>query len=88
MNTLNIRLELRATKLEKDVLATCASEANGSKSTKDFTIMVLRDSPLPQQLESIAHEMVHVSQIAYGVLQNRVWKSDGLFASCSFSAQT
>lgn len=77
MNTLNIRIELRASKLEKDVLGSCSSKANGSISTKNFTITIQRDNSYAEQLSTLAHEMVHVSQVAYGTLQNRVWKSDG-----------
>lgn len=76
MNTLNIRVEFRATKLDSGAIGSCASEADGSKSTKDFTITILRDEPFQSQLSILAHEMIHVSQKAYGVLQNRIWKSD------------
>lgn len=77
LNTLSLRVEIRATKLEKKTMGTCSTKAQGSISNKDFKIMLQRDMSLKDQLETIAHEMVHVWQKATNKLQFRVWKSDG-----------
>jgi len=76
VNTLKIRIELRATKLEKDTLGEVGNLLIGSERQRDFTIVSQRDEPLKQQLRTLAHEMVHVRQIAKNELQVRRWKSD------------
>jgi len=78
-NTLNIRIELRSTKLKKNTLGICTSENNGSKSSKSFTIIIQRELPLIDKIETVAHEMVHVYQQSINKLQIRKWKSDDLF---------
>lgn len=76
MNTLNIRVEIRATKLDKDVLGACSAKSDGSLSTKDFKIEIQRDEHVRDQVRILAHEMVHVWQKASNTLQYRQWKSD------------
>ena len=78
-NTLNIRLEMRATKLERDALGSCFTEAVGSKTNTDFTVMIQRDLPIKEQLETLAHECVHIHQKRSNLLQYRLWKSDGAY---------
>jgi len=75
-NTLSIRIEMRTSKLGKDALGSCSTASIGSKSNKEFTIMVQRDSEINEQLVILAHEMVHVQQKAMNTLQYRLWKSD------------
>lgn len=75
-NTLNIRVELRASKLDKDTLGQCSTISMGSKANKDFTVLMQRDVDINKQLMILAHEMVHVAQKATNVLQYRLWKSD------------
>ncbi len=75
-NTLNIRLEMRATKLDKDALGSCYTDAIGSQKNTDFTIMLQRDGDIKEQLETLAHEAVHIFQKRSNLLQYRKWKSD------------
>jgi len=75
-NTLTIRIELRATKLRKGISGVAKSKAKGSKANKTFTIILLRDDCLKEQLVTLFHELVHVEQIAKNRLQKRVWRSD------------
>ena len=76
-NTLSIRLELRATTLDKNFAGTCAiKSANGSRTKKEFTVVMQRDVPLPTQLSILFHELTHVGQYASNRLQQRWWKSD------------
>lgn len=75
-NLLKIRIEMRKTKLEKDTLGEVGNLLIGSEKQRDFTIITRRDASLEQQLSTLAHEMVHVRQIAMNQLQVRRWKSD------------
>lgn len=75
-NTLNIRLEIRATTLKKNVTGTCQTDPIGSKTNTDFTIVLKRGEPLLDQLRTLAHEIVHVHQKRTNLLQYRLWKSD------------
>lgn len=76
VNTLSIRIELRASKLRDDVCGHVLLENTGSATQREFTIVVQRDHSIDQQLETIAHESVHVIQRATGRLQFRAWKTD------------
>lgn len=76
-NSLDIRLEMRSSKLGKDVSGVCSSIANGSASSKEFTITIKRDDDINEQLLTLAHELVHVWQKCQNTLQVRRWKSDG-----------
>jgi hypothetical protein len=75
-NLLNIRIELRKTKLQKDTLGEVKNRTIGSKPQRDFNIIIRRDDPLEEQLRTLAHEMIHVRQIAMNEWQVRVWQSD------------
>lgn len=75
-NSLDIRLEMRSSKLEKNVAGQCESIANGSESSKEFTIKIQRDDEINEQLSTLAHELVHVWQKCQNTLQVRRWKSD------------
>lgn len=75
-NTLEIRLEVRATKLKKRVAGTCSTVPVGSKASKKFTIVLQRDMLPRDMFATIAHEMVHVQQKATNRLQFRRWSSD------------
>ncbi|MGD1524057.1 hypothetical protein [Vibrio owensii] len=78
-NTLKLRIELRATKLEAGVLGECSTENIGSKANKEFTIVMRRDEDINSKLSTLAHEMVHVAQKATNILQHRKWKSDNRY---------
>jgi hypothetical protein len=77
MNTLSLRIEVRSTTLPKNAIGVCTGKVNGSKSTKNFKIELQRDMPIGKQIETLAHEVVHVWQKASNTLQFRQWKSDG-----------
>ncbi|MEZ8292388.1 hypothetical protein AB6D11_00895 [Vibrio splendidus] len=77
VNTLNLRIECRSSKLKSNISGLCKAKANGSQSTKEFTVVLQRDDPWHTQVLTLAHELVHVYQGAMGTLQYRQWKSDG-----------
>ena len=76
-NTLAIRIEVRATKLDDGTAACAFLPTNGSAASKEFTVVLHRERSLADQLADLAHELVHVQQAASGRLQYRKWKSDG-----------
>ena len=76
-NTLNIKVHVRKTVLKKDALGSCSVLNNGSQATKDYRILLTDDAPHFSQLQTLAHECVHVEQQVRGRLQRRVWSSDG-----------
>ena len=76
-NTLSVKVHIRKTTLGKSTLGTCDIPLNGSKSTKDFKIVLFRDLPFHSQLSILAHELCHVAQQVSGRLQLRRWSSDG-----------
>lgn len=76
-NTLTIRVAMRVTgRAKKTTQGHVHMLANGSTAQKVFNINIDRDLTLPEQLQVLAHEMIHVQQIATGRFQQRVWKSD------------
>jgi hypothetical protein len=75
-NTLNIKVHIRKTVLAKNVLGNCNITNNGSISTKDFKITLSSDRTYSQQLQTLAHECVHIEQACKNRLQTRVWSSD------------
>ena len=75
-NTLSIKVHIRRTVLAKGTLGTCSLTNNGSNSTKDFKIVLAEDRTYFQQLQTLAHECVHVEQSCKNRLQTRVWSSD------------
>lgn len=76
INTLNLKIKVRSTTLPKNAIGVCSTLANGSISSKDFDIEIHRDISLKKQVETLAHELVHIWQKTSGMLQFRKWKSD------------
>ena len=76
-NTLSIKVHIRKTVLSKDTLGECTVLNNGSQATKDYKIILNDNLPFADQLQTLAHECVHVEQQVRGRLQRRVWSSDG-----------
>jgi len=72
-NKLAIRIEMRATKLERNTLGVVYTKALGSRAQRKFTIIIRRDDPWTMQLETLMHELVHVAQFATGRFQHRNW---------------
>ena len=70
-NLLEIRIEVRSSKLENGTLACAWLPTNGSSASRSFTIVLHRERPLLHQLFDLAHELVHVAQAASGRLQYR-----------------
>jgi len=75
-NTLNIKVHIRRTVLKKNILGNCSILTNGSSSTKEFKIILREDRSYFQQLQTLAHECVHIEQACKNRLQLRVWSSD------------
>ena len=75
-NTLDLRVEVRATTLNDGNLAQVSILTNGSNPTKAFKIILDRERSLVDQIGDLAHEMTHVAQAAMGRYQLRRWKSD------------
>jgi len=76
-NTLQIRIELRATKLDKGTNGEVFRDIDGSKSTKEFRIVLHRDKTFKMNLDTLAHEVIHIIQIVTKRYQIRYWKTDG-----------
>lgn len=76
-SSLQLRIEVRATKLDNGTAAVTRIPCNGSASTREFTVVLRRDRSLRDQLSDLAHELVHVQQAASGRLQYRRWRTDG-----------
>jgi hypothetical protein len=82
VNTLKIRLEMRKTgwgkSVEDDeiVAATAFTPPIGSVASKNHIIRLRRDWSLRENLEHMAHEVVHIYQYATNKLQYRLWSSD------------
>jgi len=77
-NTLTIRVAMRVSgRAKKTTRGHVEMMSNGSIAQKVFNINIDRDAHLATQLQVLAHEMIHVQQIATNRFQRRVWKSDG-----------
>ena len=77
-NTLKIKIHVRRTTVKKKWGQNCEgvhlANAKGSAPDKDHKIIIHSDSDI---FETLAHELVHVKQIATKQYQQRWWKSDG-----------
>ena len=70
-NLLEIRIEVRSSKLEQGTLAVAWLPTNGSQASREFKIILHRERALRDQMSDLAHELVHVAQAASGRLQYR-----------------
>jgi len=75
-NTLNVKINVRKTVLKRYTYGTCTIKANGSQSTKDYTIILSDNFNEFDQLLTLAHECVHIEQQVTKRLQIRKWSSD------------
>jgi len=77
-NTLKIKIHVRRTTVKKKWGQNCEgvhlANAKGSDPDKDHKIIIHSESDI---FETLAHELVHVKQIATKQYQQRWWKSDG-----------
>ncbi len=73
IETLNVTLAMRKGGFERNVMAKCESPVDRDDTNRtshtEFRIALQRDMLLRDQLASLAHEMVHVSQRAQGRLR-------------------
>lgn len=76
LNTLTIKVKLTKTKTAPNNRGECWTKSNGSQATKNFEILIDSKREIKEMLSTLAHECVHIQQIAYGRLQHRVWASD------------
>jgi hypothetical protein len=75
-NTLTVKIAFRVTGREVKASGHVMPSGAGSKGQRNFSINVMRDAELEKRLEVLAHEMVHVEQLASKRLQLRFWKTD------------
>lgn len=76
-NTLTVRVAMRVSgRANKTTNGHVIHICNGSAAQKVFNINIDRDAHLASQLQVLAHEMIHVQQIATKRYQLRKWKSD------------
>ena len=75
-NTLNIKIHIRKTTLDKYTGGTCTIRMNGSQSTKEYKIIVSDEMDVINKLSTLAHECVHIEQQVTKRLQLRKWSSD------------
>ena len=77
-NTLKIKIHVRKTTVKKSFGQSCDGfhtvTPSGSNPEKDHKIVIDQSSDI---FEVLAHELVHVKQIATKQYQKRWWKSDG-----------
>jgi hypothetical protein len=77
-NTLKIKIHVRKTTVKKTWGKNCEgvhlADAKGSTPDKEHKIIIDHNSDI---FETLAHELVHVKQIATKQYQQRWWKSDG-----------
>jgi hypothetical protein len=76
-NLINVKVDVRKTTLEHNTLGVCHMAITGSKRQRKFRIVLNNRKDLHAQLETLAHEMVHVRQKAKNQLQYR-WDRTGL----------
>ena len=77
-NTLKIKIHVRKTTVKKIWGSNCEgvhiANAKGSAPDKEHKIVIDHNADI---FETLAHELVHVKQIATKQYQQRYWKSDG-----------
>ena len=76
-NLINLKVDVRKSTLEHNTLGVCHMAITGSKRQRKFRIVLNNRKDLHAQLETLAHEMVHVRQKAKNQLQYR-WDRTGL----------
>jgi len=75
-NTLKVKIHVRKTVCKKNTYGQVHSLVTGSKGQKDFLIELNANLDVHSMLDTLAHEMIHVKQLATKQLQYRYWKSD------------
>lgn len=77
---LNLRIEVRATKMQRGTVAISYLPVNSNEPCTDFTIILHRDRRLIDQIQDLAHELVHVQQSVSGRLQYHRSNDSKLYA--------
>ena len=75
-NTLKIKVHVRKTVLKRGVSGAVINNCKGSIKQNEYLITLDYNESCNDILKTLAHEMVHVMQIATKKLQYRYWKSD------------
>ena len=75
-NTLKIKVHVRKTVLKRGVSGAVINNCKGSIKQNEYLITLDYKAFTADMLRTLAHEMVHVMQIATKKLQYRYWKSD------------
>ena len=76
-NLIKVKVDVRKTTLDHNTLGVCHMKITGSKRQRDFRIVLNNRKDIHSQLETLAHEMIHVRQKAKNQLQYR-WDRTGL----------
>ena len=76
-NLCKVKLYVRKTTLQKNTLGVCKMDITGSKRQRKFQIVLNAKRDVHSQLQTLAHEMIHVRQKAKNQLQYR-WDRTGL----------
>ena len=76
-NKLNLKIHLRKSVLDNTTSGAFVLLCNGSKKQNEHKIILDYNMNTRNQLEILAHELVHVHQAITNKLQYRTWKSDG-----------
>ena len=75
-NTLKIKVHVRKTVLKNGTLGQVINNCKGSIKQNEYLITLDSKAFTADMLRTLAHEMIHVMQIATKKLQYRYWKSD------------
>jgi len=75
-NLINVKVDVRKTTLDNNTLGVCHMKVTGSKRQRQFKIVLNAKRDLHSQLQTLAHEMVHVRQKAKNQLQYRWNRKD------------
>ena len=75
-NTIKVKIHVRKTVCKKNTYGQVHSLLTGSKGQREFLIELNANVDIHQMLQTLAHEMIHVKQLATKQLQYRYWKSD------------
>lgn len=74
---INVQINVKKGALGGDTIGVVYHDATGSQKQREFEVVIDRHSSEKDQIEALAHELVHIKQRVSNQLQYRHWKTDG-----------